>query len=69
MFPMGCMGWRMATTAVPPEAAVETTDAMATVAARARRRVRAAGACLFMGHFLVREKIWPGWPPTVTTGC
>ena len=37
MFPMGCIGWMMATTAVPSEAAVETNamEAIAMVAAMA----------------------------------
>ncbi len=43
MFPMGCMGWMMATTGVPSEAAVETSamESIAMVAAMTRRRVRA----------------------------
>jgi hypothetical protein len=43
MFPRGCIGWRMATTAVASEAAVETSamETIAIVAAMTRRRVRA----------------------------
>ena len=43
MFPRGCIGWRMATTAVASEAAVETSamETIAMVAAMTRRRVRA----------------------------
>ena len=61
MFPMGCMGWMIATTAVPSEAAVETIaiETIAMVAAMTRRRVRALGASLFMAHFLVRAADLP----------
>jgi hypothetical protein len=67
MFPMGCMGWMMAT-AVRSEAAVETTamDTVATVATITRRRVRAAGAFLFMSHFLVRGRSALDGHPSVT---
>jgi hypothetical protein len=43
MFPRGCIGWRMATTAVASDAAVETSamETTAMVAAMTRRRVRA----------------------------
>jgi hypothetical protein len=43
MFPRGCIGWRMATTAVASEAAVVTSamETIAMVAAMMRRRVRA----------------------------
>ena len=53
MFPMGCMGWMMATTGVVSEAALETSamDTIATVATMTRRKVRTIGAFLFMGHF------------------
>jgi hypothetical protein len=43
MLPSGCIGWRMATTAVASETAVEASaiEAIAMVAATTRRRVRA----------------------------
>jgi hypothetical protein len=43
MFPRGCIGWRMATTEVASEAAVEASamEAIAMVVATTRRRVRA----------------------------
>ena len=61
MFPMGCIGWMMATTAVPSEAAVETSamETIAMVAAMTRRRVRALGASLFMAQSLVRAADLP----------
>jgi hypothetical protein len=54
MFPMGGIGWMMATTAVPFEAAAETSamETIAMVAAMARRRVRVAGTSLFMVRFM-----------------
>jgi hypothetical protein len=49
MFPRGGIGWRMATTAVASEAAVETSamEAIAMVAAVMRRRVP-AGFVIFI---------------------
>lgn len=53
MFPMGCMGWMIATTPVSCEAAAETSavETIAKVAAAmTRRRVRPARASSFMAH-------------------
>jgi hypothetical protein len=53
MFPMGCMGWMIATTAVSCEAAAETSavETIAMVAAAmTRRRIRRSGASSFMAH-------------------
>ena len=53
MFPMGCIGWMMATTAVPSEAAVETNamEAIAMVTAMADVRPDRPGS-LFMVRFM-----------------
>jgi hypothetical protein len=70
MFPMGCIGWRIATTAPVSEVAAPSTamEASEKVATIARRRVRVFGAFVFMGHFLVRAEVRRDGNTSVTTG-
>jgi hypothetical protein len=64
MFPRGCIGWRMATTAVASEAAVETSamETIAMVAAMTRRRVRAGVVIVIV----TAPRLLGGEPVTMT---